>query len=70
MSDTGNTAQTPPDPRPTPPRAPDAGECCQSGCEPCVYDIYWEALERYEKALGDWEARHAKSGARVNGPDV
>jgi hypothetical protein len=35
-----------------------------------VYDIYWQALERYETALAEWQARQAKSGAGVNGRDV
>jgi hypothetical protein len=41
--------------RPQPPRPPEPGECCQSGCEPCVYDRYWDALAEYEKALEQWE---------------
>ena len=46
------------DPRPQPPREPEPGECCQSGCEPCVYDRYWEALDHYEQALREWLLRH------------
>ena len=42
---------------PQPPRAPEPGECCHSGCEPCVYDLYWEAVDRYEDALRAWETR-------------
>ena len=49
------------DPPPTPPREPEPGECCQSGCEPCVYDLYWEAVERYERALAAWRARREGS---------
>jgi hypothetical protein len=45
---------------PVPPRVPEAGECCQSGCDPCVYDLYWDALSRYEKALGEWEAANGR----------
>ena len=41
--------------RPAPPRAPEPGECCQSGCEVCVYDLYWDALTRYEEQLAAWE---------------
>ena len=41
--------------RPVPPRAPEPGECCQSGCERCVYDLYWDALTRYEEKLVAWE---------------
>jgi len=47
------------DPKPEMPAAPEPWECCQSGCEPCVYDRYWEALTNYEAALRTWEARQA-----------
>jgi hypothetical protein len=46
------------DPPPEAPPAPEAGECCRSGCERCVYDVYWEAMERYEVALQAWKRRH------------
>ena len=46
----------PPSTRPVPPRQPALEDCCRSGCTPCVFDLYEEALERYEKALADWEA--------------
>jgi hypothetical protein len=45
------------DEKPQPPTAPEPWECCQSGCDPCVYDLYWQALERYETMLRAWEAR-------------
>jgi hypothetical protein len=45
------------DPKPEPPREPEPWECCGSGCEPCVYDHYWEAIDRYEKVLAAWQAR-------------
>ncbi len=47
--------------RPEPPRAPEPNECCESGCDPCVYDRYWEACASYEQALADWQARQPKS---------
>ncbi|HEX6005206.1 MAG TPA: oxidoreductase-like domain-containing protein [Burkholderiales bacterium] len=47
----------PVDPQPEPPREPQPDECCQSGCDPCVYDLYWEALDRYERALDAWKRR-------------
>ena len=50
------------DPKPEPPRAPEQWECCQSGCDPCVYDLYWQAVDRYEAALRAWEARQKSSG--------
>jgi hypothetical protein len=46
------------DPRPMPPREPGIEECCGSGCEPCVFDRYNEALERYHDALAAWLQRH------------
>jgi oxidoreductase family protein len=47
-----------PDPRPLPPREPELEECCNSGCEPCVFDRYYDALERYREALAAWFERH------------
>lgn len=49
----------PSDPRPTAPREPETGECCGSGCDPCVYDRYGEAMDRYDAALRAWEHRQA-----------
>ncbi|MGH8616695.1 MAG: oxidoreductase-like domain-containing protein [Burkholderiales bacterium] len=46
------------DPPPEPPRAPYPHECCDSGCEPCVYDLYAEALRQYEENLAAWQQRH------------
>lgn len=45
------------DPRPTPPEPPAQDECCHSGCSPCVFELYEDALDRYEAALAAWEAR-------------
>lgn len=39
---------------PQPPVEPEPWQCCGSGCDPCVYDRYWEALERYEEAYARW----------------
>lgn len=49
------------DPMPEPPSEPDAGSCCQSGCDPCVYDLYWQAYDRYEQALADWHSRNSEA---------
>jgi hypothetical protein len=48
----------PVDPRPRPPVQPALEDCCLSGCHPCVFDLYEQALERYELALAGWQARH------------
>ena len=58
------------DPAPVMPREPEDGECCQSGCDPCVYDRYWDALNRYEQALAEWKNRRLhNSGNPPGGPD-
>lgn len=46
------------DPPPVPPERPAPEECCNSGCIPCVYDLYDEAMDRYREALKAWRARH------------
>jgi hypothetical protein len=46
------------DPPPVRPAEPDAADCCGEGCVRCVYDVYEEALERYEAALAAWRIRH------------
>jgi len=45
------------DPKPEPPREPEPWECCGNGCKPCVFDRYWDAVERYERALEAWQTR-------------
>ncbi|MFM0377140.1 oxidoreductase-like domain-containing protein [Paraburkholderia strydomiana] len=51
------------DPKPAPPVQPDLEDCCHSGCSPCVFDLYDDALERYRVALAEWEARQAQHAA-------
>ena len=46
------------DPLPHRPEEPDAADCCGEGCVRCVYDVYEDALERYEAALAAWRTRH------------
>ena len=46
------------DPMPVPPTRPELEECCGTGCDPCIFDIYEAALERYRAALAAWEERH------------
>jgi hypothetical protein len=47
------------DPKPQPPAEPGPHDCCHSGCAWCVYDLYYEDLERYRSALAAWESRRA-----------
>jgi hypothetical protein len=39
------------------PLKPEPADCCGGGCVRCVFDIYDEALERYEAHLAVWNAR-------------
>jgi hypothetical protein len=47
------------DQRPVPPVCPDDNECCRSGCDPCIFDLYAEEMERYRAALHAWDERQA-----------
>ena len=48
---------------PAPPIAPEPGACCGTGCVPCVFDVYEEALERYRMRLKAWNERTNPSSA-------
>ncbi len=41
-----------------PPRLPAPGECCGTGCIPCVMDLYEDELYEYQKALRAWQKMH------------
>lgn len=45
------------EPRPLPPEKPLPGDCCDSGCERCVYVVYEEEMDAYREALRAWESR-------------
>jgi hypothetical protein len=55
------------DPRPEPPERPDDDACCGSGCDPCIFDLYAEELNRWRAELAAWESRQAarESGERT-----
>ena len=50
----------PDDPRPVAPVQPELEDCCRSGCTPCVFDLYEDAMDRYRVQLARWEARRGK----------
>jgi hypothetical protein len=60
------------DPRPEPPERPDNDACCHSGCDPCIFDLYDEALERWRAELAAWEAREAarRAASRKRKPNA
>lgn len=50
------------EPAPIPPVQPGLEDCCRSGCTPCVFDLYEDAMERYRAALAAWKARQKVHG--------
>lgn len=36
---------------PPKPKEPEPHECCGQGCEPCVFDYYERALERWKRKV-------------------
>jgi hypothetical protein len=55
------------DPPPIPPEKPLASDCCDGGCDRCVFDVYAEELALYEAALAAWRRRHPEA-AGADGP--
>ena len=51
------------DPRPEPPEKPLPSDCCDSGCDPCVYDSYADELDEYREQLAAWLTRHSEDSA-------
>ena len=43
---------------PWPPARPALKDCCKGSCDPCIFDLYEEALARYESDLQAWVERH------------
>ena len=48
------------DPRPVPPERPNPADCCNSSCNPCIFDLYADALDRYQVEVQEWEEREAR----------
>ncbi len=36
---------------PRPPDKPKDYECCKRGCCPCIFDYYWDALDRWKTVV-------------------
>ena len=39
------------EPIPPPPEEPLLGECCERGCERCVFTVYYEALDAWRREI-------------------
>lgn len=48
---------------PLPPEKPSANECCGGGCAPCIYDYYYEAMEKWQEKYGDDQAKQQSNNA-------
>lgn len=46
------------DPRPVEPERPLPMECCDSGCDSCVHDVYADEVEHYRDLLAAWQERN------------
>lgn len=44
-------------PKPTP---PEPYECCEQGCDPCIYDYYAKSLARWEKRVAEIQKQQQK----------
>ena len=55
-------------PRPQP---PDPSECCNSGCDPCVFTLYEDALDRWEERVARLRERHRDTSGEpaATGPE-
>ena len=52
--------------KPVPPEKPLPSDCCDSGCDRCVHDIYAEELAHYEQRLAAWQAANCVHGRGAN----
>lgn len=53
---------------PVPPVRPELEDCCHSGCEPCIFDLYEDAMDRYRSELQAWEMRHSGKKNKARKP--
>ena len=49
----------PPPAKPVRPEKPLPSDCCDSGCDRCVHEIYADELAHYERLLAEWQAAQA-----------
>jgi hypothetical protein len=43
------------------PQRPDPSECCKSNCSPCIFEIYDQDLERWERRVAEIIAARSKN---------
>jgi hypothetical protein len=54
---------------PVPPIRPSQDDCCKGSCDPCVFDLYEQALERYRAELEVWQKRSSDRKKDGRPPD-
>jgi len=47
---------------PQPPEKPLPGDCCDGGCDRCVFDIYADELAHYQSQMAEWQAKQSDDG--------
>jgi hypothetical protein len=57
------------DPPPVRPIRPSQDDCCKGSCDPCVFDLYEQALERYRADLEVWQKRRSDRKKDGRPPD-
>ncbi|HST44281.1 MAG TPA: oxidoreductase-like domain-containing protein [Luteimonas sp.] len=55
-------------PRPQPPERPLPADCCDGGCDPCIFDLHAEALDDYARRLAAWHAAQPIDAAGAHPP--
>ena len=51
------------DPPPLEPERPLPMDCCDSGCESCVHDLYADEMHHYRRLLAAWKDRNPEPSA-------
>jgi hypothetical protein len=54
---------------PVRPIRPSQDDCCKGSCDPCVFDLYEQALERYRADLEVWQKRRSDRKKDGRPPD-
>ncbi|KAJ2515131.1 NADH-cytochrome b5 reductase-like [Coemansia sp. RSA 2049] len=53
---------------PPAPEKPDPGDCCNSGCSPCIMDMYWDRMRAHKALVSRLEERYRR--IIVNGSET
>ena len=65
---TAPAADPPSDHPPLEPPRPEDYECCGNGCEPCIFDLHAQAVDRWRSEMKAWRERQAARAAAASAP--